>query len=117
MFSARLVLFVRDGGRPVVWLPVRGEGDFQTQLVPRAFGNARDLMKLASDTGRFRNSWLTRARQRGSQSRPFSLEIDHRTHDVCLQNGSMIRLRLGFHEKAVWNTWTDVGDMWSPRLG
>lgn len=116
MFFVRLVLFVRDGGRPVVWLPVHEEEDFQTQLVRRAFGNARDWIKSALETGTSRNRLLTRAQQRGFQSRLFSFEIGHCRHDVCLQNGSMIRLRPDFHEKAVWNIWTVVGDMRSPRL-
>lgn len=42
MFFVRLVLFARDGGRPVAWLPVHEEEDFQTQLARRVFGNARD---------------------------------------------------------------------------
>ena len=103
MFFVRLVLFVRDGGRPVVWLPVHEEEDFQTQLVRRAFGNARDWIKSVLETGTSRNRLLTRAQQRGFQSRLFSFEIGHCRHDVCLQNGSMIRLRPDFHEKAVWN--------------
>lgn len=116
MSFVHLVLFARDGGRPVAWLPVREEEDFQTQLVTRVFGSARDWMNLASETGTSRNRWLTRAQQRGFQSRLFSLEIGRCRHDVCLQNGSTIRLQLDFHEKAVWNTWTVVGDMKSPRL-
>lgn len=115
MFFVRLVLFARDGGRLVAWLPVREEEDFQTPLVTRAFGNAKDWIKLASERETSRNRWLTRAQQRSSQSRPFSLEIGHCRHDVCLQNGSTIRLQLDYHEKAVWSTWTGVGDMWSPR--
>lgn len=116
MSFARLVLFERDGGRPVAWLPVHEEEDFQIQPVRRVFGNARDWIKLALETGTSRSRWLTRVQQRGFQSRLFSLEIGHCRHDVCLQNGSTIRLRPDSHEKAVWNTWIVVGDMRSPRL-
>lgn len=116
MFFARLVLFARDGGRPVASLPVHEEEDFQIQLARRVFGNARDWVKLALETGTSRNRWLTRVQQRGSRSRLFSLEIGRCRHDVCLQNGSTIRLRPDSHEKAVWNIWIVVGDMRSPRL-